>query len=126
MSGLGADSFSILVECDLDEDDGCAWIFPAGRLDVDAAAEFAAVFGECFAARYRHLIVDASLLEFCDGAGARVLVDASRQAEECSVEFRLTGAYGSVARVIAIAGLTMAEESSHRQPVEHPSPLSGE
>ena len=53
----------------------------------------------------RSLVVDLSGVTFFDSTGLQVLIMASREAVLNAVDFRVAGAEGQVAHVIALTGL---------------------
>ena len=51
------------------------------------------------------LVVDLAAVTYCDSCGLRVLVGASRRAQELGARFRVRGAQGQTARALTLTGL---------------------
>ncbi len=51
------------------------------------------------------LVIDVSLLEFCDSTGLGTMLGALRRMREGGGEFGISGAHGTVLRLLEITGL---------------------
>ncbi|MGW1895728.1 STAS domain-containing protein [Streptomyces sp. NPDC002004] len=81
-----------------------AVVTPAGELDHHTADLLREPLEGCVADGYVRLVVDCSLLEFCDSTGLNVLLGARLKAEAAGGAVHLTGMRPVVARVFEITG----------------------
>jgi anti-anti-sigma factor len=85
--------------------DGVAVLLLSGELDQDAAPLLAAALAEPVAGQAgRALVVDCSLLTFCDSSGLNALLTARLKARRASVDLYLAAVRDPVARMFAVTG----------------------
>jgi anti-anti-sigma factor len=88
-----------------------------GELDLAAVPAFEAQIHTLVSAHRVRLALDLSKLIFCDATGLNALARANQVCEEQGGWLRLTGARGSVLRVLEITGL-LADLALHPGTVE--------
>ncbi|MFC3502298.1 STAS domain-containing protein [Micromonospora krabiensis] len=88
-----------------ERDDGGTYLRLAGELDVSTAPQLNAVIDRLAAAGERRLLVDLSELTFCDSTGIAAFVRADNRAAVDGGWLRVTGATGSVERVLRLTGI---------------------
>ncbi|GHH47773.1 STAS domain-containing protein [Streptomyces sp. CA-294286] len=79
-------------------------VTPAGELDHHTAELLREPLEQALDDGRTRLVVDCSLLEFCDSTGLNVLLGARLKAEAAGGEVHLTGMQPVVARVFEITG----------------------
>ncbi|MFD5428217.1 STAS domain-containing protein [Streptomyces sp. NPDC127084] len=83
---------------------GIVVVAVAGELDHDTAEPLHAALEEGIAAGARRILVDCSVLLFCDSTGLNVLLRARLAAKETGARIELAGLRPQVARMLAITG----------------------
>jgi anti-sigma B factor antagonist len=94
-------TFSVTRE---DRDDVTV-LLVAGELDMSTAPQLSDRVDEALADGRKRLRVDLTDLTFCDSTGMSAFVRGHYRCEEAGGWLRLTGARGTVARVLSISGL---------------------
>ncbi len=88
----------------------------AGELDMETAPQMAACVDEQLTRGETRFVVDLRELTFCDSRGIATLLTAARRCQDAGGSIRLTGATGTVARVLTITGV--GELLAHDAPFE--------
>ncbi|HSL56263.1 MAG TPA: STAS domain-containing protein [Acidimicrobiales bacterium] len=86
-------------------DDGSATLRVAGEVDAHNCDQLSAAVDAAGAGALRHLVVDASELEFIDSSGISALLALRERVTDHGGEFELRDPTPAVRRVIEITGL---------------------
>ncbi|MEU8421769.1 STAS domain-containing protein [Micromonospora sp. NPDC048835] len=84
---------------------GGACLRLAGELDLSTAPELSSAIERLTAAGETRVLLDLTDLTFCDSTGMAVFVRGDNQTAADGGWLRLTGATGSVERVLRVTGL---------------------
>ncbi|MFI7607766.1 STAS domain-containing protein [Micromonospora sp. NPDC049366] len=88
-----------------ERDGGGTHLRLVGELDMSTAPALNAVIDRLVAAGERRLLVDLGELTFCDSTGIAALVRGDNRAAVDGGWLRVTGATGSVQRVLSLTGI---------------------
>ncbi|MFC7549903.1 STAS domain-containing protein [Plantactinospora sp. GCM10030261] len=97
-----------------------ARIVLTGELDMATAPELTTVIEDVVQAGAQRLLVDLSDLEFCDSTGMAAFVRGDNLTRARGGWLRLTGAGGTVDRVLRVSGLA---DLLYQQPEEIADPV---
>lgn len=100
----GSTSHRGRLTVDVQQHGESAVVTPDGELDHHTADVLRVPLEECLDSGTSRLVVDCSLLEFCDSTGLNVLLGARLKAEAAGGAVHLTGMQPVVARVFEITG----------------------
>ncbi|GAA1387875.1 MULTISPECIES: STAS domain-containing protein [Catellatospora] len=97
---------------------GCLHV--AGEIDLAVHERLRAALHRVLAMRPRRLVVDLAQVTFLDAGGVGVLVQAAAAAQAARIPFRVRGADGIAARVLALAaGWDRATGTLGAMPARH-------
>jgi anti-sigma B factor antagonist len=97
---------------------GGASIVVSGELDIWSGPQLSRCVSRLIEDLVEGITVDVRNLVFIDSSGLHVLVGASKQAQATGIPFSLTGATGSVRRILELAGLAHLMREPGPAPVE--------
>jgi anti-sigma B factor antagonist len=100
------DDAPVTLRAAREDRDETAVLLLAGELDMSTAPQVSDLVDEALSDGRSQILVDLSEVTFCDSTGMSAFVRGHYRCTEAGGWLRLTGAHGTVARVLAISGLS--------------------
>ncbi len=107
------------ISAAINRDDGTATVVVSGEVDLSSAPIVEnAIYDAVAADGVDAVVVDLSAVRFLDSSGIALLLKGRRQADENGVSYQVTGAHGTVRRVLELSGVWEHLSSGPHQPAD--------